>query len=86
MLNNFFKSGEYFILAAIMVGAALIFVLLSIFYYEYVPEGTFDENEEEIEGTKNDAFDKTGEALELDDVKVDKEKEALGDKSVAVDF
>ncbi|CBY18965.1 unnamed protein product [Oikopleura dioica] len=80
------QSGEYFILAAIMVGAALIFVLLSIFYYEYVPEGTFDENEEEIEGTKNDAFDKTGEALELDDVKVDKEKEALGDKSVAVDF
>ena len=70
-----------------MVGAALVFVLLSIFYYEYVPEGTFDEEEEEKpEGKENDAFDKTGEALELDDVKVDKEKEALGDESEAVDF
>lgn len=32
------------------------------------------------------AFDKTGEALELDDVKVDKEKEALDDAPEAVDF
>lgn len=66
-----------------MVGAALVFVLLSMFYYEYVPEGTFDEDEE---GEQNEAFDKTGEALELDDVKVDKEKEALDDASEAVDF
>ena len=60
-----------------MVGAALIFVLLSMFYYEYVPEGTFDDDDEEneIEGKENDAFDKTGEELELDDVKVDKEKD-----------
>ena len=70
-----------------MVGAAVVFVLLSMFYYEYVPEGTFDEEKEEKpEGKENDAFDKTGEALELDDVKVDKEKEALGDESEAVDF
>ena len=44
-----FKAGEYFALAAIMVGATGIFVLLSIFYYEYVPEGTFaDKDEDEI--------------------------------------
>ena len=43
-----------------MVGAALIFVLLSMFYYEYVPEGTFDDDDEEneIEGKENDAFGK----------------------------
>jgi solute carrier family 15 oligopeptide transporter 1 len=77
------QSGEYFILAAIMVGAALVFVLLSMFYYEYVPEGTFDEDEE---GEENEAFDKTGEALELDDVKVDKEKQALDAAPEVVDF
>ena len=32
------QTGEYFILAFIMVGSAMIFILLSIFYYEYVPE------------------------------------------------
>ena len=71
-----------------MVGAALVFVLLSMFYYEYVPEGTFDEDEEDdvSQAKENEAFDKTGEALELDDVKVDKEKEALDDESEAVDF
>ena len=32
-----------------MIGATGIFVLLSIFYYEYVPDGTFtDEDEDKI--------------------------------------
>ena len=69
-----------------MVGAALVFVLLSVFYYEYVPEGTFDEEDEESDGKINDAFDKENDALELDDVKVDKEKEALRDESETADF
>ena len=37
-----------------MVGATMIFALLAIFYYDYVPEGTFkdaDEIEEDDEGT-----------------------------------
>ena len=29
-----------------MIGATGIFVLLSIFYYEYVPDGTFTDKEE----------------------------------------
>ena len=37
------QTGEYFILAFIMVGSALIFILLSMFYYEYVPEAEFDD-------------------------------------------
>ena len=38
------QTGEYFILAFIMVGSALIFILLSMFYYEYVPEAEFDDS------------------------------------------
>ena len=53
-----------------MVGAALVFVGLSVFYYEYVPEGTFDEDEED-DGKTNEAFDKD-EAVEMDDVKLEK--------------
>ena len=30
-----------------MIGATGIFVLLSIFYYEYVPDGTFTDKDEE---------------------------------------
>ena len=46
-----FQAGEYFALSAIMLGASMIFVLLSIFYYDYVPEGTFvdNPNDEELE-------------------------------------
>ncbi|CAG5090135.1 Oidioi.mRNA.OKI2018_I69.PAR.g12472.t2.cds [Oikopleura dioica] len=79
------QSGEYFILAAIMVGAALVFVGLSVFYYEYVPEGTFDEDENEQDGKNNEAFDKD-EAVEMDDVKLEKEKEAFEDDNETADF
>ena len=35
-----------------MIGATGIFVLLSIFYYEYVPDGTFtDKDEEKIQNS-----------------------------------
>lgn len=67
-----------------MVGAALVFVGLSVFYYEYVPEGTFDEDEED-DGKTNEAFDKD-EAVEMDDVKLEKEKEALEDENETADF
>ena len=36
------QAGEYFILAIIMLVAALIFMLLSIFYYEYVDPESFE--------------------------------------------
>ena len=67
------------ILACIMLAASLIFVLLSVFYYEYVPEGLFLENEDEKEekasideislkekGEKNDAFEKSEDVEECD--------------------
>ena len=47
------QAGEYFILAFIMVGSALIFILLSIFYYEYVPEFEEKPAEQETEKSKN---------------------------------
>ena len=34
---------EYFIFAGLMAVAAVAFMLLAIFYYEYVPEGAYDE-------------------------------------------
>ena len=34
---------EYFIFAGLMAVAAIAFMLLAIFYYEYVPEGAYDE-------------------------------------------
>ena len=37
------QSMEYFIFAALMAGSAIAFMLLAIFYYEYVPPGTYDE-------------------------------------------
>merc|ERR1719500_2098690 len=41
------QSGEYFVLSLIMLGASMIFGGLSYFYYEYVPEGLFLENEKD---------------------------------------
>ena len=49
------KSTEYFVFAALVFAAAIIFILISIFYYEYVPEGQFSENV--YKGDDNDAFD-----------------------------
>jgi len=67
------QSGEYFILALIMLGASGIFALLSIFYYDYVPEGLFDEDEKADNGS------------EADEVELSKEKEALGVDNVALE-
>lgn len=67
------QSGEYFILALIMLGASGIFALLSIFYYDYVPEGQFDED------------DKADNGSEADEVELSKEKEALGVENVALE-
>ena len=38
-----FQAQEYFYLAIIMLGTTSIFILLSIFYYEYVDPAIFDE-------------------------------------------
>ena len=37
-----------------MFGAALIFCLLSIFYYDYVPEGHFSKEDQKAEEAKAD--------------------------------
>jgi len=65
------QAGEYFILAMIMLGASSIFILLSIFYYEYIPEDAFakDEKEDikdetEKGGEANRAFDDENEENE----------------------
>ena len=47
-----------------MVGATGIFVLLSIFYYEYVPEGTFADKDEELS-------EKDSEEVSEKDIKTD---------------
>ena len=47
------QTGEYYILAFIMLGAAMIFVLLSIFYYDYVPEAEFDDTQK-VDGKTSD--------------------------------
>ena len=41
------QSNEYFIFAGLMTGAAISFLLLAIFYYEYVPEGAYDNLDDE---------------------------------------
>ena len=38
-----YQSVEYFIFAGLMAVASVAFMLLAIFYYEYVPEGAYDE-------------------------------------------
>ena len=60
-----------------MLGASLIFVLLSIFYYEYVPEGLFLDNDSQLsiedidvkeKGEENDAFEKDDKVNEESDL------------------
>ena len=36
------QVGEYLLFAAMIAGCDMIFILLSVFYYEYVKEGEFD--------------------------------------------
>ena len=69
------QSGEYFILSAIMAGSTSVFILLSIFYYEYVDPSEFDDQQKELDekideklGEKNAGFapeenEKNGEDL-----------------------
>lgn len=43
-----------------MAGSTSVFILLAIFYYEYVDPSEFDEEPEQLDekiGEKNDAFD-----------------------------
>ena len=67
----FVQTGEYFVLALIMFGASLIFVFLSIFYYEYVPEDAFAVVEEigevELEEAKADEAGEVNEAMDTED-------------------
>ena len=67
----FLQTGEYFVLALIMFGASLIFVFLSIFYYDYVPEDAFAVIEE-------------AEEVALEDAKAD-EAEEVGETNEALD-
>lgn len=59
------QSGEYFILSAIMAGSTSVFILLSIFYYEYIDPAEFEnkpqqlnEKIDEKSGEKNEGFEK----------------------------
>jgi len=43
------QSNEYFIFAGLMTGAAIAFLLLAIFYYDYVPDGAYDNLDDDVE-------------------------------------
>lgn len=70
------QTGEYFVLALIMFGASLIFVFLSMFYYEYVPEDAFaiveEAKEVELETEKADEAGEVNEALNTEEAVEDK--------------
>ena len=74
-----FQAGEYFILACIMAGAAFLFMLLSIFYYEYVDPEEFENVEDDNEKQKS---------IKEEDVDsgVDDEKNEEKTDSVTTDF
>ena len=48
------QSGEYFILSAIMAGSTTVFILLSIFYYEYVDPAIFESNDDDSENSDDE--------------------------------
>merc|ERR1719471_549824 len=52
-----YQSVEYFIFAGLMAVAAIAFMLLAIFYYEYVPEGAYDEDLDENSSISSDDED-----------------------------
>ena len=57
-----------------MVGATGIFVLLSMFYYDYVPEGTFLDNDEiDVKSIKEDEKEKK-EDIGVENVALETEK------------
>ena len=63
------QSNEYFIFAGLMTGAAIAFMLLAIFYYEYVPEGAYDNlDEDDQNDNANEEKKKEAEATEEADL------------------
>jgi len=52
-----YQSVEYFIFAGLMAVAAIAFMLLAIFYYEYVPEGAYDEDLDEKSSISSNSSD-----------------------------
>ena len=76
-----FQAGEYFILACIMAGAAFLFMLLSIFYYEYV-------DPEEFENVEDDNEKSSKKSIKEEDVDsgVDEDKNEEKTDSVTTDF
>ena len=55
-----------------MAGSTSVFILLSIFYYEYVDPSEFDDEPKELDekieektGEKNDAFEKNEEEIDF---------------------
>lgn len=79
------QSGEYFALSGIMLGASMIFVLLSYFYYEYVPEGLFlDKEETPAEDSPKEDTPEEEKAIDETDIGVENvalEQDALDKKS-----
>ena len=75
------QAGEYFILACIMAGAAFLFMLLSIFYYEYV-------DPEEFENAEDDNEKSSQKSIKEEDVDsgVDEEKTEEKTNSETTDF
>jgi len=75
------QAGEYFILACIMAGAAFLFMLLSIFYYEYV-------DPEEFENAEDDNEKSSQKSIKEEDVDsgVDEEKTDEKNNSETTDF
>merc|ERR1719393_540682 len=49
------QTAEYFVLSFIMFGASLWFILLAIFYYEYVPEDAFAEQDAALKESKEES-------------------------------
>lgn len=77
ILIESFQSGEYFILALIMLGSSSIFILLSIFYYQYIPEDAFALDE--AQDAKDAAIENV--ALEVEDEKNEKFEKAETEKT-----
>jgi len=75
-----FQAGEYFILACIMAGAAFLFMLLSIFYYEYVDPEEFENVDDNEKSSKKSIKE------EEVDSGVDEEKNEEKTDSVTTDF
>ena len=79
--SHTFQAGEYFILACIMAGAAFLFMLLSIFYYEYV-------DPEEFENVEDDNEKSSKKSIKEEDVDsgVDEDKNEEKTDSITTDF